>query len=78
MRTKKLQATPGCDLPDELSQPAMRALFAVECYRLEQVVQLRETDLLRLHGFGPRAMVILRAALSAQGLAFLPEPDEQK
>jgi hypothetical protein len=76
--SKKLQATPGCDLPDGLSQPAMRALFAVGCYRLEQVVLLREADLLRLHGFGPRAMLILRAALSAQGLAFLPEPDEKK
>ena len=75
---KKLQATPGCDLPDGLSQPAMRALFAVGCYRLEQVVQLREADLLRLHGFGPRAVIILRTALSAQGLAFLPESDEKK
>jgi hypothetical protein len=74
---KKLQATPGCDLPDGLSQPAMRALFAIGCYRLEQVAQFREADLLRLHGFGPRAVIILRAALSAQGLSFLPEPDEQ-
>jgi hypothetical protein len=36
------------------------------------VVDLRESELLALHGFGPRALGILRDALADEGLSSRP------
>lgn len=57
------------DFP-KTSAPAQRALNAAGYYRLEQLTQISEAELLRLHGMGPKAIGILRQALQEKGLAF--------
>ena len=58
------------DLPGGLGAPAERALAQAGYTRLEQFADITEKDLLRLHGVGPRAIRVLRAALEAHGLTF--------
>lgn len=59
------------DLP-KIGAPATRALAAIGVTRLEQVADHRESELLALHGFGPRALRILNEALAARGLSIRP------
>jgi len=59
----------GPDLP-KIGAPATRALVAAGVTRLEQVAEMREADLGALHGVGPRAILLLRAAMAERGLAF--------
>ena len=59
-------------LPPGLSQPSLRAFAAAKLSRLEDFAQVREADLAKLHGVGPKALRILRAALAERGLSFLP------
>ncbi|MDF9842938.1 MULTISPECIES: DNA-binding protein [unclassified Paenibacillus] len=56
--------------PGKLSQPALRALAQAGYTRLEQLTAIKETDLLKLHGMGPKGIVILRETLAAKGLSF--------
>ena len=56
------------DLPAGLSKPARRALAGYS--RLEQLTEVSEGELLRLHGMGPKALDELRRALAARGLSF--------
>lgn len=58
------------DLPNGLSKPALRALHAAGITQLAQLTAHTEAELLRLHGMGPKALGLLRAALAARGLAF--------
>ncbi len=58
------------DLPAGLAQPARRALSAAGYTRLEQLTTVTEPELLELHGMGPKALGVLRAALQARGLSF--------
>jgi hypothetical protein len=60
------------DLP-RIGAPATRALASIGVTRLDQLTDRREDDLLKLHGVGPRAMLILRAALAERGLSFLAD-----
>jgi hypothetical protein len=58
--------------PDELPRiaaPASRALASIGITGLRQLTQYRAVDLLSLHGMGPKAIAILRAALADQGLS---------
>jgi hypothetical protein len=55
------------DLPDHLAGPARRALLQAGLRRLDQVQSLNETQLLKLHGIGPKAIEQLRRALDARG-----------
>ena len=57
---------PPSDLP-RIGAPATRALASIGITRLEQVGDRSEAELLALHGFGPKALRILREALAAQG-----------
>lgn len=68
------QAGPSTDagLPDGLSQPALRALAGFGVTRLDQLTAFREADLMALHGFGPKGLKLLRAALAEHGLSFKP------
>jgi predicted flap endonuclease-1-like 5' DNA nuclease len=50
------------DLP-KIGAPATRALNAAGIYTLSQLKAMDESDLLKLHGVGPKAIKILRAAL---------------
>jgi hypothetical protein len=70
---KQQNSEPGSDLPPGLSQPALRALAGAGYTRLEQLTKVREADLLKLHGMGPKGVRILREALSARGLSFAGE-----
>ncbi len=57
------------DLP-RLAAPAQRALAGAGIRSLEQMAMLSETEMMALHGMGPKALGILKAALAAKGLAF--------
>ena len=58
------------DLPRAIGRPATRAFAAAGLVRLEQFSRVREADLLRMHGVGPKAIEVLRAALAAEGRTF--------
>ncbi|MGH3146705.1 MAG: alpha/beta fold hydrolase, partial [Rubrobacter sp.] len=61
------------DLPSELARPAQRALAGAGYSRLEQLTEVSEAEILRLHGMGPKAMEGLRSALAARGQSFAGE-----
>ena len=56
----------------KLAAPARRALSAAGYARLDQLAQVSEPDLKKLHGMGPTAIAALREALHERGLAFHP------
>jgi hypothetical protein len=58
------------NLPSGLSKPARRALAAAGHTNLEQLTQVSEADLGRLHGIGPKAIEQLRQAMAVGGLSF--------
>jgi hypothetical protein len=58
------------DFPANLAKPAQRALAAAGYVRLEQLTEVSEAELLRLHGMGPKALEQLRRALAAKGQSF--------
>lgn len=60
------------DFP-KTSRPAARALAEAGYWRLEQLTAVTAAELLRLHGVGPKAVRILRAALAERGLRFMGE-----
>jgi hypothetical protein len=62
------------DFPAGLSQPALRALSNAGYTSLDQLAKVKEADLLKLHGMGPKAIVLLHAALKAKGRSFA-DPD---
>jgi hypothetical protein len=61
---------PATDFPPKLSKPAQRALEHAGYTQLDQLTAVRESDLAKLHGMGPKALGQLREALTAQGKAF--------
>lgn len=69
MSTRDLPEQIG-DLP-KIGRPAASALLTIGVTTLEQVAAMREAELLALHGVGPKAVRILRAALAEQGMTFL-------
>ena len=62
--------TPETDFPPKLSKPAQRALAGAGYVRLAQLTEVRESDLAKLHGMGPKALGQLREALAARGESF--------
>jgi len=56
----------------KLAAPARRALSAAGYTRLDQLAQVSEPDLEKLHGMGPTAIAALREALHERGLSFHP------
>ena len=63
------KATPQNNFP-KTSAPAQRALDGAGYLRLEDLTKVSEAELLTLHGMGPKAVGILKAALEEKGLAF--------
>jgi hypothetical protein len=57
------------DFP-KLSAPGRRALSGAGYMRLDQLAQVSESDLKKLHGMGATAIAALRAALDERGLSF--------
>jgi hypothetical protein len=76
MATNKHQE-PESDLPTGLSKPAQRALAGAGYVRLEQFTKLREAEVIRLHGMGPKALDQIRRALAAKGLSFADSTAEE-
>jgi hypothetical protein len=66
------------DLPTNLSQPAQRAFDVANITRLEQFTQMTPTEILKLHGVGPKTIRQLRAALAARGWSFAGEKAEDQ
>jgi predicted flap endonuclease-1-like 5' DNA nuclease len=60
-------------LPSGIGSPAHRALTAAGISRLEQFSTISETELLKLHGIGPKAIRIIKQPLKENGLSFAPE-----
>ena len=58
------------ELPVSIGKPAMRALNNAGIDHLEQLTDYTESEIIRLHGMGPRAVDRLRASLARQGMAF--------
>ena len=61
---------PEKNFPREIGRPATQALEAAGYSRLEQLTEVTEKELLKLHGMGPKAIRILRETLEAKGLSF--------
>jgi hypothetical protein len=61
---------PAGDLPRSLGRPAIRALARAGLVRIDQFSDVREADLRRMHGVGPKAIDGLRNALATTGRAF--------
>jgi predicted Fe-Mo cluster-binding NifX family protein len=61
------------DFP-KTSKPAQQALNHAGYYRLEQLTEATEDEILALHGMGPKALNILREALREKGLSFAEKP----
>ena len=57
----------------KIGNPALRALNGAGYTHLEQLTEISEQELLKLHGMGPKAIGILRAALEERGLSFADE-----
>jgi hypothetical protein len=51
-----------------IGAPATRALAGIGVTQLSQLIEHTEDELLALHGFGPRALRIIKDTLSNRGL----------
>ncbi|RBO99991.1 DNA-binding protein [Rossellomorea aquimaris] len=60
--------TPDSELP-KIGKPAIRGLHQAGLYRLEQFTDVSESDILKIHGVGPKAVRILNEALKEKGLS---------
>jgi DNA-directed RNA polymerase alpha subunit len=56
------------DLP-KIGAPATRALESAGYTHLTELAQISESELLSLHGVGPKAIRLIRAALAERGLS---------
>ncbi len=65
-------STPEHNFP-KTSRPATDALLAAGYTRLEELANVSEKEILKLHGMGPKALVMLKAELEARGLSFADE-----
>jgi hypothetical protein len=68
--TNRKNVSKQSDLPTGLSQPAQRALAGAGIKSLEQLSQFSEEEIRKLHGIGPRALDLLKAAMNEKGLNF--------
>lgn len=65
MSTRDLPEQIG-DLP-KIGRPAASALLEIGVMTMKQVSTMSDAELLALHGFGPKALRILRAAEAERG-----------
>jgi predicted flap endonuclease-1-like 5' DNA nuclease len=59
--------------PKGVAAPAIRALKSVGITRLEQAAKFSSSELRSLHGIGPKAITIIKAALQAEGKSLAKE-----
>jgi hypothetical protein len=67
-RTTSPEKLTAMDLPEGFPAPARRALDGAGYTRLDELTGVTGAELLKLHGFGPKALRLLREALAARGL----------
>jgi hypothetical protein len=67
---EKQTATIKHNFPPGVAQPALRALAAAGYTNIDQLTKVRQADLLKLHGMGPKAIATLGAALKARRKSF--------
>jgi predicted flap endonuclease-1-like 5' DNA nuclease len=72
MSTRDTPAQIG-DLPP-IGRPANSALLLAGITTLAQVADHPPSELLAMHGVGPKAIRLLEAAVAEHGLGFAPEP----
>lgn len=65
----------GTPLP-KIGAPATRALAGIGVTTVEGLAERTERELLALHGFGPRAIRILRPVMEERGVSFRDEGPE--
>ena len=70
---KSSSARQASDLPEDLSNPARRALAAHGVRRLSDLKRRSAAEVSAWRGIGPTAIQKLRRALKARGLAFGPK-----
>lgn len=68
--TRQLTHPNEAAFPRGMSAPSLRALANAGIRGMDDLAQWREGDLARLHGMGPKAMGILKAALAERGAGF--------
>ncbi len=71
--TRAGMITPDTPLPARIAAPARRALDSVGITNLAQLTELTEKQICLMHGIGPRSIGVLRDALTANGLSFVPD-----
>lgn len=59
----------------KVGQPAHRALQGAGITTLKQLASFKESELMSLHGIGPKALGILKTVLYENGLSFKKEDD---
>lgn len=59
------------ELTPRIGKVATRALANLGYTRYHQLTRVTRSELLRIHGMGPKAIRILEEELSGRGLAFL-------
>jgi DNA-directed RNA polymerase alpha subunit len=64
--------TTGTEATDlaKLGVRARRALLNAGYTRLEHLTEVTQSEVIKLHGIGPKAMGVLRNALQERGLSF--------
>jgi DNA integrity scanning protein DisA with diadenylate cyclase activity len=62
--------TRASEFPRSLGRVATRELAVHHFTRYDQLTNVSESDLLEIHGVGPKAIRILREELEARGLDF--------
>jgi len=67
---RQLTDASASDLPPGIGRPAHRALAATGITQLKQLTKISETEVLKLHGVGPKAVRILKEAMSKRNLTF--------
>ncbi len=60
----------------KLGKPALRALHNLGIETLEQLTEYSDKELLALHGFGPKALSILKAVIQDNNLSRKEENGE--
>jgi DNA-directed RNA polymerase alpha subunit len=69
---------PSTDFPLTIGKVAMRNLHVAGYFRLEQLTHVTERELLKMHGIGPKAVRLLRAALEENGLSFAADKPKKQ
>lgn len=60
--------------PENLSKPAQRALKEAGYTELKQLSNVSDSELLQLHGFGPKGLLLVKEALEQAGMSTAAKP----